>query len=358
MSFQAKGKFHRKFELDTVPGSKHTVSVSSSRQKKFGIIGSLNTTAPVKLSERQTKVRHVSRTVFRRPTSSESQRALERRVTPDRDLIWDGQVAPETQSLHSPSSLEGSPVHSPSSIERLSSGCNEPLPLDAGILDEQSQQSATHWSVDGASAGVENGQSLQSGHVSVLGGTEQEEETSIDDQLLAPGSDDSRIIAGGRSSGSLVSSASGYSDTSLHTLDHQMLAGSVESQESLQTSVPESVRASSLPLINQERDREDKSSMGDQGDGSDGDTLLVLAEAASASETALELQDRQTSPVNIEKDRGEKGKTREDAPTTGSSPPTTRQPSDANAASEKSDLVVSGACAAMISMSAIAVFSH
>ena len=343
MSLEAKSKFHRKAQLERAPRAKHTISVAS-RQTKFGIIGSLNTTAPVKLAERQTKARHVSRTVFRRPASSEGQRPLERRVTCDRDLVWtpdgDEPVTPEMQSS-SPSAFGGSPVLSETSIKQPPSNGNGSLPLDVEILlDEQSQQSATHWSLDSGGLERENGQGLQSGRVDVLGGTERKE-IRIDDQLPVPQGDGGRILAGGDSRGSLISSASSYSDTALQALDHQMLAESDQSLDSLQMTTPRSVHTSSLLLINQD-DGEDQALRQDQGDGSDGISSLVFAETASASGSQSEQRDEQAM-VEVEKDSKE-GKKRDNTPTTGSAPPAVRPPSDENVASGKSDLVVSGVC--------------
>ena len=327
MSFEAKDKFHRKAQLDRVPRARYTGSIASSRQTKFGIIGSLNTAAPVKLAERQTKARHVSKTVFKRSASSEDRRSLENRVACDRDLIWDEQVAPERQSSYSPSSFGGSSMRSEVSVDQLS--------LDVGIFDKQSQETTTHW-FDGGGGGAEreNGQDMLSGHVDEPRGTEHKEKMPINDR------DGGRVLSDGHSCGSLISSASSYSDIDSHRRDHQKMMEPGESQESPQLTMPESVHTSSLPLVNQEHDSEQKALLQDQGDSCDDVSSLVFVETASVSGTEPELQDGHVG-VEAEKDR-EKGKKRNDAPTSSSSSPTVRQPSGDSTTSKRSDLAVSG----------------
>ena len=105
--------------------------------------------------------------------------------------------------------------------------------------------------------------------------------------------------------------------------------------------VPESVPASSLPLVNQECDSKHEAQVqDDQGDGSDGVSSFVSAETASASVTEQELRDWQ-GMAKLEKDIGE-GKKRDDVPAAGSAPLTVKQSLGENIVSDKNDLVVSG----------------
>lgn len=334
MSFEAKGKLHRKSELERAPRGKHSLFLASSRRTKFGIVGSLNTTAPVKFAERQAKTRNVAKT-FARPASDESLGSFGRDVASPRHPNWEEQVMSEMQS--SSSCLGGSPVTSDASIVQLRSGWDESQSLDAGLLSEQSQQSTLPWPHDGGGSVQESG--LVFRNRDMLRECEQNE---IDEQLLLPQDNDGGSLSeDGHSYVFLRSLASGDSVDATPTVKAPS-AQTMGSQYSLQTTLSENSRASSLLLVSQEHDGHRHPLLQDEEDSLNGLSFPMLTETTMASGTEPKLQGQQTA-VKAEEDEGEERK-KKDGVTAGHTSPAVKQPSDENTASDRSELVVRNTC--------------